>query len=500
MTSDVFTPHPFVRLLDKPAADFTCDDLVRVVEELGLTQVNLRYLGGDGRLKTLAFPVDSREHVTEILTRGERVDGSSIFEGTEAATSDVYVVPRHRTAFLNPFGERPSLDVLCSFYDEDGRPLSYAGEQVLRRAAETLTRETGMVLEAFGELEYYLVDEVDEVDDLFGVEEERGYQESSPFSKGERVREQVLGHLAAMGIRLKYAHGEVGGIVEPERQLVQHEIEFWPVPVEQAADALVMAKWVVREVAYAHGLEVTFAPSVSSEGAGSGLHVHSRLVRDGGSAIVGDGGDDGINDTGRRLIAGYLRASKSLTAFGNTVSTSYLRFSEGDESPEGICWGETDRTGLVRVPLAWNGDVLAGIIAHANPGADNPVPEPDIHPQTVELRLADGSADVHLLLAGMAVAARRGLAASDSLEVAERLSTEGKGRKKFEELPSSCAESADALQADRAAYEADDVFPPALIDAVLARLRSDEDAALLKKMRKDEGARAELVRRHWHVG
>jgi len=349
-----------------------------------------------------------------------------------------------------------------------------------------------MVLEAFGELEYYLVGEVERI---FAGEVEGVYQESAPFSMGQQVREQVLGHLSAMGVKLKYAHGEVGNILEDERQLVQHEIEFWPVPLEQAADALVLAKWVVREVAYAHGLEVTFAPSVSSDGAGSGLHVHSRLVRDGASTIVDE---DGLNDTGRRLIAGYLSAAPSLTAFGNTVSTSYLRFSEGGESPDGICWGETDRTGLVRVPLAWVGDVLPGMVAHANPGSSEPVPDPTVHPQTVELRLADGSADVHLFLAGMAVAARRGLTDPGSLELAERLSTAD--HDDFEQLPSSCAESADALEADRALFEAEGVFPAELIDAVLDRLRSDEDAGLLKRAAKDDAARADLVRRHWHVG
>jgi len=492
MPIDAFEPHPIVRLLEKPAAEFTGSDLVQAAEQLGLRQVNLRYVGGDGRLKTIAFPIDSREHLLEVLTRGERVDGSSIFEGTETQTSDVYIVPRHRTAFLNPFGHCPSLDVLCSFYGQDGNPLPYAREQVVRRAAEVFAQETGMVLEVFGELEYYLVDEAERV---YPVEEEHGYQESAPFSKGQQVREQVLGHLSAMGIKLKYAHGEVGNILEDERQLVQHEIEFWPVPLEQAADALVIAKWVVREVAYAHGLEVTFAPSVSSDGAGSGLHVHSRLVRNGASAIVDE---EGINDTGRRLISGYLSAAKALTAFGNTVPTSYLRFTDGDESPDGICWGETDRTGLVRVPLAWGGDVLPGMVAHANPDTFEPISEPNIHPQTVELRLADGSADVHLLLAGMAVAARHGLSAPDSLDLAERLSTAD--HDDFEQLPSSCAESADALERERASFEAYGIFPSELIDAVLDRLRADDDAALMKKVSKNDDARADLVRRHWHVG
>ncbi len=492
MSTDVFEPHPIVRLLEKPASDFTCSDLVRAVEQLELRQVNLRYVGGDGRLKTLAFPIDSREHLVEVLMQGERVDGSSIFPGTDAEASDVYIVPRHRTAFLNPFGERTSLDVLCSFYSEDGTPLPFAREQVVRRAAEVLTEETGMVLETFGELEYYLVDEAERI---YPVEEEHGYQESAPFSKGQRVREEVLGHLSSMGIQLKYAHGEVGNILEEERQLVQHEIEFWPMPVEQAADALVLAKWVVREVAYAHGLEATFAPSVSSEGAGSGLHIHSRLVRDGANAIVTE---EGINDTGRRLIAGYLSAAKALTAFGNTVPTSYLRFTEGEESPEGISWGETDRTGLVRVPLAWGGGVLPGMVAHANPGSSESIPEPAIHPQTVELRVADGSADVHLLLAGMAVAARRGLSDPDSLELAARLSTDG--HDDFEQLPSSCADAADALERERAAFEADGIVPGELIDAVLERLRAYDDAALLTKAAKDDDVRTELIRRHWHVG
>lgn len=492
MPIDVFEPHSLVRLLGKPAADFTCSDLVRAVEQLELRQVNLRYVGGDGRLKTIAFPIGSREHLVGVLTRGERVDGSSVFEGTETDASDVYIVPRHRTAFLNPFGERTSLDVLCSFYGEDGDPLPYAHEQIVRRSAELLTEETGLVLEAFGELEYYLVGEVERI---FPVEEERGYQESAPFSKGQQVREEVLGHLADMGIKLKYAHGEVGNILEEERQLVQHEIEFWPVPVEQAADALVLAKWVVREVAHAHGLEVTFAPSVSSDGAGSGLHVHTRLVRDGASAIVDD---DGVNDTGRRLIAGYLGAAKALTAFGNTVPTSYLRFTDGDESPEGICWGETDRTGLVRVPLAWGGDVITGMVAHANPGSTEPIPEPAIHPQTIELRLGDGSADVHLLLAGMAVAARRGLSDPDSLQQAERLNTAD--HDDFEQLPTSCAESADALEDERSSFEADGIFPSELIDAVLQRLREADAAARTRKLRKDDHAREELVRRYWHVG
>ena len=466
---------------------------MRAAEQLELRQVNLRYVGGDGRLKTLAFAVHSREHLTEVLVRGERVDGSSVFAGTDADASDVYVVPRHRTAFVNPFGERPSLDVLCSFYDEDGAPLPYAREQVVRRAAEALQAETGMTLEAFGELEYYLVDEPDPI---YPVEEERGYQESGPFSKGERVREQVLGHLNAMGVQLKYAHGEVGNILEDDRQLVQHEIELQPVPVEQAADNLVLAKWVVREVAAAHGLEATFAPSVSSEGAGNGLHIHSRLVRDGASAIVGE---DGINDTGRRLIAGYLSAARGAHRLRQHGAHVLPAVHRRRRVTRGTSAGAR-RTAPAWSASRWRG---AGTCCPAwwrtpTPAAPSPSPDPPPHPQTVEFRLGDGSADVHLLLAGMAVAARRGLTDDGSLELAERLSTAD--HDDFEQLPTSCAESADALEAERELFEADGVFPAELLDAVIEGLREIDEATPSEALDDDGEAREELVRRHWHVG
>jgi glutamine synthetase len=493
---DALEPATLVRQLGVHADDLTAGDLVRAVEQLQLRQVNLRYVGGDGRLKTLAFPAGPRDRLTEVLVRGERVDGSSVFPGTAAAASDVYVVPRHRTAFVNPFGERPSLDVLCAFYDEAGRPLAHAGEQLVRRAAEVLEERTGARLEALGELEYYLVDRPDP---LFPVERDRGYQESSPFAKGERVREQVLHHLASMGVPVKYVHGEVGNLLEQDRQLVQHEIELQPAPLADAADHLVIAKWVVREVAYAHGLEVTFAPAVDTRGAGNGLHVHSRLLRDGVNVTAGD---DGLHDDGRRLVAGYLATARALTAFANTVPTSYLRLANGGESPAAICWAERDRTGLVRVPLAWAGGVLPGMVAHANPGTAEPVPEVVPHPQTVELRLGDGSADVHLLLAGMAVAARRGLEDPGSLELAERLEvTDGRADDRdLEQLPASCAESADALEADRDLFEEHGVFPAAVLDAVLAGLRDAGGSGAADDVQQDGPATERLIRRYWHVG
>ena len=96
-------PNPLVQFLGKCSSEFTKDDIIRFCEESEIEMVNFRYIAEDGRLKTLNFVITSKEHLETILTQGERVDGSSLFSFIEAGSSDLYVVPRYRTAFVNPF-------------------------------------------------------------------------------------------------------------------------------------------------------------------------------------------------------------------------------------------------------------------------------------------------------------------------------------------------------------------------------------------------------------
>lgn len=70
---------------------------------------NFMYPAADGRLKTLNFVINNASYLDAILTCGERVDGSSLFPFIEAGSSDLYVIPRFRTAFVDPFAEIPTL-------------------------------------------------------------------------------------------------------------------------------------------------------------------------------------------------------------------------------------------------------------------------------------------------------------------------------------------------------------------------------------------------------
>ena len=271
-------PNPLVRALGKQSHEFTRADIIHFVAEQGIPMLNLRYLGGDGRLKVLNFAIQSADHLNRILTMGERVDGSSLFDFVDAASSDLYVVPQLRTAFLNPFSELPTLDIMCGFYDVEGNPLASSPQQILRKAQQALEDETGCRLEALGELEYYLFSPAEE---LFPVEPQRGYHEAGPFSKWEAVRVESLAHLARMGCSVKYAHSEVGNFIADGLQMVQQEIEFLPTDVTRAADEMALAKWVVRRVAHSHGIEVSFSPKIVVGQAGSGMHFHTRLMKDG---------------------------------------------------------------------------------------------------------------------------------------------------------------------------------------------------------------------------
>src|SRR6056297_2302075 len=407
----LLNPNELVRYLKKPAHEFTKTDIMNFVEDYEIEMVNFRYVAEDGKLKTLNFVISSKEHLETILTSGERVDGSSLFSFMEAGSSDLYVVPRYKTAFLNPFSEIPALDILCSFYDSEGKPLENAPENVLHKAHKEFKKATGYTFKALGELEYYVNSEKD---DLFPASDQRGYHASRPFAKFEELRTDALRLIAQSGGMVKYGHSEVGNFTSEDEMFEQHEIEFLPVEVEDAVDQMVVAKWILRMLAKEREIEISFAPKITVGKAGSGLHIHMLLEKNGKNIM---NTSTGLSDIARKMIAGVLDLSDALTAFGNTIPTSYLRLVPHQEAPTNICWGDRNRSALVRVPLGWLG--VDNMLKDANP-LENDDENKWINKQTVELRIPDGSAHIYNLLAGIAAAVVYGLQWDGCLEYAEK--------------------------------------------------------------------------------
>lgn len=489
-----------VSTLRKPAADFTKDDLIKYVIDQQIQMINFMYPAGDGRLKTLNFVINDLAYLDTILSNGERVDGSSLFRHIEPGNSDLYVQPRFATAFRDPFAEIPTLAMLCSFFDKDGNRLSNSPDYTLEKACKAFNDVTGLRFEAMGELEYYVIKPSD---GFYPAIDQKGYHESAPFAKTGDFRARCMAYIGATGGRIKYGHSEVGNFTLDGLTYEQNEIEFLPVPATSAADQLALAKWVIRNLAYREGLNVTFAPKITVGKAGSGLHVHIRFTDSDGRNVMLDTSGNLSNDA-RTGIAGMIMLARSLTAFGNSNPTSYFRLVPHQEAPTSICWGDRNRSVLIRVPLGWSDgrDMCAAV----NPGSCG-TPDSGSGRQTVEIRSADGSADVYYLLAALAVACRYGWELDNPLKVAadtyvdvdiHREEHSG-SLARLKHLPASCVESAAALADDRAVFEERGVFDASYIDSVIDTLRSFDDADLHDRAKADPRLMAQLVDRYFHV-
>lgn len=493
-------PNKLVQYLKKPACEFTKNDIIQYIEDHEVEMINFRYMAEDGRLKTLTFVITGREHLESILTSGERVDGSSLFSFVEAGSSDLYVVPRYKTAFVNPFSERPALDILCSFYTNEGKPLESAPEYILKKAHKAFKEKTGYTFRAMGELEYYLITPV-EYGNQYPARDQAGYHESGPFSNCQAFKDEAMRLIAMAGGKIKYGHSEVGNFTDDEFIYEQQEIEFLPVEAEDAVDQLVIAKWILRMLANEYGYLLSFAPKITVGKAGSGLHIHMLLEKDGKNMMIADGK---LSDDARKMIAGILHYAAPLTAFGNTIPTSYLRLVPHQEAPTNICWGDRNRSVLVRVPLGWLGNANK-MAAMENPQDKTLKPINEIK-QTVELRSGDGSADLYHFMAGIIVAALNGLQSDDSLKKAAELYMDvnifdaaHKDRlDKLDALPTSCYESAQKLEQERTVFEADGIFPEGVIDRFVDYLKAYEDKDLSERLYGNSKEIAKLVKEYLH--
>lgn len=494
------TKNLVVKFLGKDPKMFTRDDIIEYIVKNEIEMVNFMYPAGDGRLKTLNFVINDLDYLKTILTSGERVDGSSLFSFIEAGNSDLYVIPRYATAFRDPFAEIPTLTMLCSFFDKDGTPLATSPEQTLRKACKAFHDATGLDFEAMGELEYYVISPDD---GMFPATDQRGYHESAPYAKFNEFRSKCMQYIAQTGGRIKYGHSEVGNFTLEGMNYEQNEIEFLPVPAEEAADQLMLAKWVIRNLAFRMGFNVTFAPKITTGKAGSGLHIHMRLTRDGRNVMLAP--DKRLSDDARRMIAGLMEMAPSITAFGNTNPTSYFRLVPHQEAPTNVCWGDRNRSVLVRVPLGWTADTDMSVLA-------NPLEKPSgfdaSQKQTVEIRSADGSADIYLFLAGLAVAARHGFEMADALKVADdtyvnvNIHDEANADKvaRLRQLPTNCAESARCLDSHRSIYESLGIFPPAMINGLIRKLEAFNDSDLSARANRNPELMRTLVDRYFHCG
>jgi glutamine synthetase len=368
-----------------------------------------------GRVKAMAIPLSrptaSLEEVAgdAAVRQGINVDGSSVTGYAQVENSDLHLAPDPSTIHRLPYDPRRAAAYCDVMQREDRKPVEADSRNRLK-AVLAKTLKGGQRLEIKPELEFFLLR-----DD--GPADEGRYLDVAPDNQLSERLDDCYRLLTEMGLLVERVHHECAP--------GQVEVELDYAPVVAQADRLVSAKLAIRIMAEEAGLCATFMPKPFAGKAGSGMHVHFRLLDGEENLFRTDGGK--LSATGLHFTAGLLEHAAALTAVCNPSVNSYKRLVPNHEAPVFVCWGYRNRSSLVRIPLS-----------SPEKGA-------------LEFRSPDASCNFYLALAAMVAAGmdgvKRGLTPPDPRpENVYRLAPAQLKRLKVRSLPGNLGEALDALE------------------------------------------------------
>jgi len=437
--------------------------------------IDFKVIDLTGRWHHLTITPDRfTEHVME---DGIGFDGSS-YGFLRVNKSDMVFIPDLSTAFLDPFTKRKTLTMIANIYALQNGVVRYEGDPRLVAAkAEEYMRATGIAdRSSLGpEFEFYILDRVSyevtpqrmsvtldaeqaewnacaaEENLGFKVRHHGGYHVDIPHDVNYDLRNEMVLMLEANGVPVKYHHPEVGGPGQ-----LEIEVNFGN--VIEMADRTMKLKYIVRNTAVRHGKTVTFMPKPFYKEAGSGMHVHFHLFKDGKPLFYDADGYAGLSDTALYSIGGMLKHAGALSAICNPSTNSYKRLVPGYEAPVSICFALSNRSAVIRIP------------GYANRPED----------KRYEYRSSDATANPYLAYSALLMAALDGIRnridpTAEGFGPIDKnifdLPAEEKARIKG--LPKSLDEACDALEADHAFLLEGGVFTPELIGNIIKRNRKE---------------------------
>lgn len=335
----------------------------RFLDEQQLEFVSFYVSDIDGRFRNVTIPAENFTEKT--VCEGIGIDASNLgFAPVDR--SDMLIKPDLSFAFLDPVEpESRTLYFLCSILDigteesftQDPRRIVWKAVKVLREEGIADAVHIGL------ELEFYILDELFSTmttressyrvesselasppggAELYRIYSNRGYFRSEPNDHHFALRNEICRAFKRLGLEVKYHHHEVGSS--------QSEIEFNFLPVEFMADATTLAKHICHRIARKHGKIITFIPKLIPGEAGSGMHVHLFLLKEGRNIFNDDTGLYRLSPTALQFIGGLLSHPDSLVALTNPTTNSYRRLIPGFEAPVKAVFAEGNRSAAIRVP------------------------------------------------------------------------------------------------------------------------------------------------------
>lgn len=351
----------------------TFDEIKQLIDEHNVQYADLRFTNTKGKEQHITLPIHL---ITEsFFSDGKLFDGSSMPGWCTINKSDMLLMPIDGPVFLDPFFKVPTIIIRCDILD----PTTLAGYEKdprsIARRAENFMRSEGIGDEAFlgPELEFYMFDGIRFKHDMSGcmyqIEDyeaawnsdkeyadrpnlghrpmvQGGYFPVPPVDSSQDIRTQMCDVLKKFDIEPEAHHHEVG-------TAGQNEIATKYNSLTKKADEVMNYKYVVQNVANLNNKTVTFMPKPMKGEAGSGMHCHMSISKDGKNLFAGNL-YGGLSQEALWFIGGIIKHAKSLNAFTNASTNSYKRLVPHFEAPVLLAYSASNRSAAIRIPHAVN--------------------------------------------------------------------------------------------------------------------------------------------------
>ncbi|MCD6181321.1 MAG: type I glutamate--ammonia ligase [Candidatus Cloacimonetes bacterium] len=345
----------------------TLQEVKKIIKEQDIKSIDLKYCDLACNWYHISFPA---RRLDQVISDGIPFDGSSIPGMKSVESGDMVLLPDLSTTIIDPFSEFPQLRMLCSICDADTRIGVKKDPRSVAKRTQKYMESTGVADQSFWvpEFEFYLFNEAEinngrfssgyrftsaeNKEDLpFGYKDKdgtavanrKGYHIDTPFDKFANVRQEMVELIERAGCPVRYHHHEVG-------LSSQQEIETELVDFETITDKMMYIKDIIHNVSLENGLTATFMPKPLYDEAGSGMHFHMQLRKDGKNIFFKKGNYADLSDEALWFIGGILTHGRSLTALTNPSTNSFKRLLPGFEAPVKLFFGLANRSAAIRIP------------------------------------------------------------------------------------------------------------------------------------------------------
>jgi len=452
--------------------------VIEMAKKADVKMVDVKFVDTFGTWQHFSVPVG--ELTEEAFAEGLGFDGSSIRGWKSIEASDMLAMPDPGTAFVDPFCAVPTLSLTCTIAETGTKEAYTRDPRGIAQRAEKYLASTGLADTAvFGpEAEFFIFDNVqydqksngafysidseegvwntgrEEMPNLgYKIRHKEGYFPVAPADTQQDIRTEMLLTLQSLGVQVEKHHHEVA-------TAGQAELGIRFATLVKSADAMMVYKYVMKNVARKHGKTVTFMPKPLYGDNGSGMHTHQSLWKKGKPLFAGNE-YAGLSQMGLYYIGGVLKHARALCAICSPTTNSYKRLVPGYEAPVNLAYSARNRSAAIRIPTF-----------SESPKA-----------KRIEYRPPDPSCNPYLAFAALLLAGLDGVL--NKVEPGEPLDKNiyelpPEELKKVPSVPGSLGEALDCLEKDHDFLLKGDVFTMDFLDTWIAAKRKEHDALRLR--------------------